>query len=111
MFVTMAMRSICSNRFSFTRAYYYVYISEYNVTIRSQGMLTAHVLFCLPSWYRLTDCLQGYIPDCNDNNVQDLEEKLNDFPEDVLVEHAVHVWHITVRHHQDLLQNASSECY
>ena len=65
----------------------------------------------LPPWYRLTDCLQGYIPDCNDNNVQDLEEKLNDFPEDVLVEHAVHVWHITVRHHQDLLQNASSECY
>ena len=48
MFVTMAMRSICSNRFSFTRAYYYVYISEYNGTIRSQGMLTAHVLFCLP---------------------------------------------------------------
>ena len=91
----------------------YIYISECNETIHSQGMHTAHVLFCLPllPLLRLTDCLQGYIPDCNDNNVQDLEEKLNDFPEDVLVEHAVHVWHITVRHHQDLLQNATSECY
>lgn len=57
---------------------------------------------------RLRDCLQNFIPDCNDNNVQDLEERLNDFPEVILVEHAVHMWHITVRHHHDLLQNASS---
>ena len=51
-------------------------------------------------YLRLKDCL----PHC-DSNVEELDvEWVNDLPVDILVEHAVHVWHITVRHQDRLLQ-------
>ena len=51
-------------------------------------------------YLRLKDCL----PHC-DSNVEELDvEWVDDLPEDILVEHAVHVWHITVRHQDRLLQ-------
>ena len=51
-------------------------------------------------YLRLRDCL----PHC-DSNVEELDvEWVDDLPEDILVEHAVHVWHITVRHQDRLLQ-------
>lgn len=83
-------------------------IREFNPTLPSYTtcMLHSSIPHC-----RLKDCLQSYSPDCYDSNIQDLEERLNDFPEDVLVEHAVHMWHITVRHHHDLLQSSSSVRY
>ena len=62
--------------------------------------------FCCYAFYvsleylRLKDCL----PHC-DSNVEELDvEWVDDLPEDLLVEHAVHVWHITVRHQAQLLQ-------
>ena len=51
-------------------------------------------------YLRLRDCL----PHC-DSNVEELDvEWVDDLPEDILVEHAVHVWHITVLHQTRLLQ-------
>ena len=49
---------------------------------------------------RLKDCL----PHC-DSNVQELDDEwVDDLPEEILVEHAVHVWHIAVHHQTKLLQ-------
>ena len=49
---------------------------------------------------RLKDCL----PHC-DSTVEELDaDWVDDFPDDILVEHAVHVWHITVSHQVKLLQ-------
>ena len=48
---------------------------------------------------RLKDCL----PYC-DSNVQELDGEWVDLPDEILVEHAVHVWHIAVHHQAKLLQ-------
>ena len=49
---------------------------------------------------RLKDCL----PHC-DSNVQELDDEwVENLPGEILVKHAVHMWHITVQHQDKLLQ-------
>ena len=50
------------------------------------------------SVYSLVEALDAYIDAVDDNNIKDLQGSLDQIPEDILVKHVVHVWHITVQY-------------
>ena len=55
------------------------------------------------NFFRLKDCLENYVHECDDNNVTDLEEVFQEspLPEGILVAQVMDVWHFTVKYERE----------